>query len=286
MSKWNQRIKMDSHVSLKRIEGEPSWRSPALSAFTLVELLVVIAIIGVLASLLLPALSMAKASAQATTCKNHLRQMGLGLKMYVDENDHRYPLYVGSPGPSYGDATNVWVGGGVYWSSKLFPYYPVNWTHAGYHCPGYQGLTRGAAGKNLGTRLGSYAYNAKGSMVNYAYTNANLGLGTKISRQIAVSENAVKVPSEMFAIGESKYANAMANPFPGGAGGEDALECGIGAFGSAFDPRRDGKKYNLLFCDGHVSAMNPMVLFNPTNTASMWNYDHEPHPETWRTRRA
>jgi len=81
-------------------------------------------------------------------------------------------------------------------------------------------------------RLGSYAYNAKGSVVNYAYTNAHLGLGTKITWQIEVFENEVKVPSEMFAIGESKYANAKANSFPGGAGGEDTIECGIGKFGS------------------------------------------------------
>jgi prepilin-type N-terminal cleavage/methylation domain-containing protein/prepilin-type processing-associated H-X9-DG protein len=277
---------MDSRVSIGRIECDPSQSNSPFSAFTLVELLVVIAIVGVLAALLLPALSMAKASAHATTCKNHLHQMGLALKMYVDENDHRYPLYAGSPGPSYGDATTtLWPAGWVYWSSKLFPYYPVNWTNAGYLCPGYKGLTRGPASSDLGMRLGSYAYNANGSVVNYADTNAHLGLGTKITWQIEVSENEVKVPSEMFAIGESKYANAKENSFPGGAGGVDVLECGIGPFGSAFDPGRHGKDYNQLFCDGHVSALNPMVLFNPTNTASMWNYDHEPHPETWRSRR-
>jgi len=37
----------------------------------------------------------------------------------------------------------------------------------------------------------------------------------------------------------------------------------------------------VSFCDGHVSAMAPWVLYNPTNTASMWNYDHQPHPELW-----
>jgi prepilin-type processing-associated H-X9-DG protein len=44
---------------------------------------------------------------------------------------------------------------------------------------------------------------------------------------------------------------------------------------------RHGKNYNQLFCDGHVLAMNPWVLFNPTNSALMWNYDHESHPELW-----
>jgi len=59
--------------------------------FTLVELLVVIAIIGILAALLLPVLSSAKASAKRTTCLNDLRQINLGLRMYSDDSNDTSP---------------------------------------------------------------------------------------------------------------------------------------------------------------------------------------------------
>ncbi len=72
----------------------PAAPAAGRAAFTLIELLVVIAIISILAGLLLPTLSRAKAKAHRIACISNLKQVGLSFRMWADDNESRYPWEV------------------------------------------------------------------------------------------------------------------------------------------------------------------------------------------------
>src|SRR5215203_4948042 len=97
--------------------------------FTLIELLVVIAIIAILAAILFPVFAQARESARMTSCLSNMKQLSLGMMMYVQDYDEKFPgsrifcadLTTGQPiancVESNRDTGNIWG-----WRSATKPY--------------------------------------------------------------------------------------------------------------------------------------------------------------------
>jgi prepilin-type N-terminal cleavage/methylation domain-containing protein len=241
--------------------------------FTLVEVLVVVAVIAVLASLLLPSLSRAKQKAYSALCKSKLHQMGIAVRMYVEEHDGNFPFYFTDSDGMTG-----------YWWERFYPYISIRWTNRAFHCPSYTGgLSDGHswAGSHDPVVAGSYAYNARGTLIDGSST---LGLGwndiVPIGSQLRarpVSESRVLVPSQMFVIADSRLD--IIPGFTNAYGFPELIP--YVAKPSARDLARHGNGDNSLSCDGHVELVSWKVFSTPGLRASDFNNDHQAHPETW-----
>jgi prepilin-type N-terminal cleavage/methylation domain-containing protein/prepilin-type processing-associated H-X9-DG protein len=220
---------------------------PRRRAFTLIELLVVIAIIGILASLIMPALGRAKDKAKGAACMSNLRQVGLALVMYADDFQ-AYPQ-------GWGD--------GMVWGAKLLPY--VARTGDMFFCPADR--PDPAPLSPDWNRGFSYGHNS------YGHYPAQLGLGT--APDPVVRDSQILRPTDMIAAGDNDqhWPGSLLLPKPA-PGGPNPLR--------VLPSRRHGGGANMVFCDGHVEWAREFQWTNKTEAARRrWNRDNQPHPELW-----
>lgn len=284
--------------------------------FTLLELLVVVAIIALLASLLLPAIHRGKTAAQSAVCLSNLRQIGVAMAIYLDEQG-AYPEAGIQFDPAVTPASAVSPG----FETLLIPYIdkdpmrsPVLTGAAGpvrsdkragvWGCPSYLRLQSKSWQQT--TRSGSYGYNRSGVSgpiladppraegEGRAPRNSQFGLGGEVltrpvrdARDIRpIVEGEVRNPSEMIAVGDAILGYLIVGnrvePY-----GSDNLSWGITHPGAVVSPehpwaqKRHAGRWNVLSCDGHVAAMKTRALFGYRldEVRARWNNDHEPHRE-------
>jgi prepilin-type N-terminal cleavage/methylation domain-containing protein len=229
--------------------------------FTLIELLVVIAVIAILAALLLPALSKAKAAGQSAACKSNLRQIGIGLSLYAADAQ-KFP---------------AWTSGNSFWDDKLLP--SVSNSRDVFLCPANKLAAKWTNGMATPAPNPSYGYNMAGSG-RYLVPNPCLGLDASSSpaRPNYLPENQVKVPADMIAVSDYKRTTASSS---GDNDADDLPPVPINLL-AGLPPPRHNFGDNVVFCDDHVEYAKQTVWLQKIERARQrWNNDHLPHPETW-----
>ena len=207
--------------------------------FTLIELLVVVSIIAILASLLLPAVSVVQSAAGAAKCASNMRQIYIGTLAYADDNENRLPTSAQQTS-SHGDDT--------FWFALVAPYVDANRTGKnGVGIKGWNDLRQSSViwgcpqYKKNPTLLWACGYGM----------NFRLALPDEFSSNFKDLSSAAAQswagPYRNFSLDSVTYS--ATRPLFGDAG----------SWGLGPTARHRGKSVSV-YCDGHVATIMPVII--------------------------